>query len=139
MHITAYLFFNGNCKEVLEFYGKAIGATTDYIFTYGASPAAAHMPPEMHDKVINAAFRIGDSLLMASDCPPGKACGDPAGFSICINVSSVAEAETIFNGLAGESRAIVMALGPTFFAEAFGQLIDKFGVNWMVIFEKKAA
>ncbi len=135
MHITAYLFFNGNCGEALSFYEKAIGAKLEYSSTYGASPAASHVPAALHDKIINAAFRIGDSLLMASDCPPDKWDGAPAGFSICINTFSVTEAETVFAGLS-DGASITMPLNATFFAERFGQLVDRFGISWMVIFEK---
>lgn len=135
MHITAYLFFNGNCAEALSFYEKAIGAKLGFSSTYGASPAADHVPAEMHDKIINASFNIGDSLLMASDGMSDKA-SKHTGFSICINTASVEEAEKIFAGLS-EGAAITTAMAPTFFAERFGQLVDRFGVSWMVIFEKK--
>jgi uncharacterized glyoxalase superfamily protein PhnB len=33
---------------------------------------------------------------------------------------------------------VFVALGPTFFAERFGMLKDKFGTPWMVICERKA-
>jgi len=135
MHITAYLFFNGNCAEALSFYEKAIGAKLGYSSTYGASPAAAHTPPEMADKIINASFTIGDSLLMASDGMSAES-ATHTGFSICINTSSVEEAETIFAGLC-DGGHIKMAIAPIFFAERFGQVVDRFGVSWMVIFEKK--
>lgn len=135
MHTTAYLFYNGNCAEALSFYEKAIGATIDYTMTYGGSPAAAHVPPAMHDKIINAAFHIGETRLMASDGTAEES-AKHAGFAICISVFSVAEAEKIFAGLS-DGATITMALAETFFAERFGQLVDRFGVSWMVIFEKK--
>ena len=135
MHVTAYLFFNGNCAEALSFYEKAVGATLGASYTYGASPAASHVPAEMKDKIINASFTIGDSEIMASDCPPDKWFGKPTAFSLTIGTASVEEAETVFAGLS-DGATITMAMAPTFFAERFGQLVDRFGVSWMVIFEK---
>lgn len=139
MHTTAYLFFNGNCLEALSFYEKALGAKIQYVSTYGASPAASHCPPEMHDKVINANFLIGETQLMASDSPPQMweaGGGRHGGFAICVNTFSDEEAEKVFAGLS-EGGKVTMALGPTFFAHRFGQLDDRFGISWMVIFEKK--
>jgi PhnB protein len=125
MHTTAYLFYNGNCAEALAFYEKAIGATIDYTMTYGSSPAAEHVPAAMH----------GDTQLMASDGTAEES-AKHAGFAICISVSSVAEAEKIFAALS-DGATITMAMSETFFAERFGQFVDRFGVPWMVIFEKK--
>lgn len=136
MHVTAYLFYNGNCAEALAFYEKAIGAKIDYCNTYGSSPAAEHLPAEMKGLIINAAFRIGDSLLMASDARPDLWKGAPQGFAICINTASVEEAEKVYTGLLDGAQEIRMPLGSTFFAERFGYVIDKFGVAWMIIFEK---
>ena len=136
MQATPYLFFNGNCAAALEFYGKAIGAHVEGSMTYGTSPAASHMPPAMHDKIIHAMFRIGDTQVMASDCPPEQWGGAPTGFSLCIGVTSAAEAEALFAGLSDGGK-VFMAMGPTFFAERFGSATDKFGIPWMVIFEKQ--
>jgi PhnB protein len=135
MQATPYLFFNGNCAEALEFYGKAIGAQVESSMTYGTSPAASHMPQDMHDKIIHAMFRIGDTQVMASDCPPEQWGGAPTGFALSIKADSAAEAEAAFAGLADGGK-VSMAIGPTFFAERFGQVTDKFGILWMVIFEK---
>lgn len=136
MNVTPYLFYNGNCAEALAFYGQAVGAKTCYVMTYGASPAAGHVPAAMADKVINAGFTIGESMLMASDCPPDKWCRPPFGFAVCIGTASNEEAERLFAGLS-DGAEIQMAMGETFFAHRFGQLVDKFGIAWMVIHEKK--
>jgi PhnB protein len=40
----------------------------------------------------------------------------------------------MFNALA-EGGQVIMPLGKTFYARAFGMLADKFGVHWMIIFE----
>jgi len=137
MHITAYLFFNGNCAEALAFYEKAVGAVRGETHTYGGMPGAEkHVPADKHDQIMNASFHIGDSLLMASDAIMGEPT-IPGGFSICINATSVEEAQKVFAGLS-EGGTVTMALGKTFFSECYGQLVDRFGIAWMVIFEKAA-
>ncbi len=135
MQVTAYLFFNGNCAEAMSFYEKAAGAKLGQVFTYGTSPAAGHVPADLQDKIMHTSFHIGDSLLMASDCPPDKWAGAPAAFSLSISTASAEEAENVFAGLSDGAK-ITMAMGSTFFAARFGQLVDRFGVSWMVISEK---
>jgi PhnB protein len=50
-------------------------------------------------------------------------------------VDSDAEAEGIFAALAGGGQ-ILMPIAETFFATRFGQVRDRFGVNWMILHER---
>jgi PhnB protein len=90
-------------------------------------------PPGSADKVMHAAFRIGDATVMASD---GRCEGKPKfeGFSLTISAASDAEAEKLFGALA-DGGQVQMPLGKTFFASKFGMVADRFGVSWMVIVE----
>ena len=49
-----------------------------------------------------------------------------------INVDSDGDAERIFAALADGGRTF-MPMQETFFATRFGQLQDRFGINWMII------
>ena len=46
-----------------------------------------------------------------------------------------AEAEKMFAAL-GQGGKVTMPMSETFFAHKFGQVADKFGVNWMVLAPK---
>ena len=59
-----------------------------------------------------------------------------SGFSLTIAVSEVNEAERIFKAL-GEGGQVQMPMSETFFAHRFGMVADRFGVSWMVLFEKQ--
>lgn len=128
MHVTPYLFYNGNCEEALHFYERAVGAVIGVVSRFGDSPMPS--PPGMADKVINAGFRIGDTELLASDNPNPS--GKPTGFSLCITAATPAEAKKSFDAMA-EGGTVTMPMSPTFFAAAFGMLTDRFGQPWMVI------
>jgi PhnB protein len=54
---------------------------------------------------------------------------------LSLSVDSSEEAERIYAALA-EGGEVFMKIGETFFAFRFGQLRDKFGINWMVIHER---
>jgi PhnB protein len=88
------------------------------------------MPDCFEEKVMHASFRIGETMLMASD---GQCDGEAnfEGFSLSITVSDEAEADRVFAALA-EGGLITMPLEKTFWAPKFGMLQDRFGVGWMV-------
>ena len=136
INATPYIFFDGNCAEALKFYENVLGARTEFKMTYGESPAAAHLPAAMHDKVIHARFRIGDSVILASDDGSGHPAGKASRFSVTLHTEKAAEAERIFRELS-EGGNVTMAMNKTFFAERFGSASDKFGIPWMVICEKE--
>jgi len=137
-HIQPYLFFEGRTEEALEFYRKALGAEVQFLMRYKESPEPAQGPggkPPPGDKVMHAAFKVGDSLLMASD---GMCSGKPhfGGFSLSYPAKDEADAKRRFDALAAGGK-VGMPLGETFFAKAFGMVTDKFGVGWMVLAGQK--
>lgn len=133
MQIQPYLFFDGRCEEALEFYKAAAGAKVEMLMRYRENPERnkSMEPPGAEDKVMHSSFKIGDTMVMASD---GHCTGKPKfdGFSLAVSVKDAAEADKIYAGLSkgGEPS---MPLTKTFFSPKFGMLRDKFGVNWMVM------
>ncbi len=79
---------------------------------------------------MHANFRIGESLLMASD---GECAGEPefAGVSLSISPPDEAEAKRLFDALL-EGGEVILPLGKTFWSPAFGMLKDRFGLSWMI-------
>jgi PhnB protein len=131
MQVQPYLFLDGRCEEALEFYGKALGAKVAMILRFKESPDQTMVRPGSENKIMHAAFRIGDTTLLASD---GMCQGQAAfqGFALSISVANEAEAQQCFTALAdgGEVR---MPLAETFFSPSFGMVADRFGVTWMVL------
>ena len=132
--IQPYLFFEGRTEEALEFYKKALGAEVQMMMRFSDSPEPAKYPdgsaPPAH-KIMHSALKIGDTVVMASDgfCS-GKA--NFGGFSLSYPATDEADAKRRFQALA-EGGQVQMPLAETFFARAFGNVIDRFGVSWMVI------
>ena len=100
-------------------------------FKDSPEPPDQKMAPASGENVMHASFRIGDSVVMASD---GFGKGKPVfqGVSLSLAVNSVAEADRYFSALA-KGGTIQQPLTKTFFAPSFGMVTDKFGVPWMVI------
>lgn len=129
--VQPYLFFNGRCEEALEFYRKAVGAEVEMLSRFKDAPEQPGMAqPGMENKVMHASFRIGETILMASD---GRCDGQPRfeGFSLSIVVPDDEKADSVFKAI-GEGGKVTMPLEKTFWAPKFGMLEDRFGVGWMV-------
>ena len=131
--IQSYLFFDGKCEEAIEFYKKALGAELNMLMRYKDSPEPPPpgCGPVDSNKVMHAQFRIGDTVVMASD---GRATGNPdfKGFALALTVKTEAEAEKAFDALANGGK-VEAPLTKTFFSPRFGMVADKFGVFWMVL------
>jgi PhnB protein len=138
MQVQPYLFFDGRCEEAIEFYKGALGIKVEMMMRFkdNPDPQPGSCPPGADDKVMHAAFRVGDSLVMASD---GMAKGHPEfkGFTLSVDAKTEAEADRLFAAL-GNGGQVQMPLTKTFFSPRFGMVADKFGVSWMVIVPPKA-
>jgi PhnB protein len=135
-YVQAYLFFNGRCEEALEFYRSALGAQVEMFSRFKDAPEPGMAQPGMENKVMHASFRVGETLVMASD---GRGGGQLRfeGFSLAITVPDEEKADKIFDALADGGK-ITMPLEKTFWAPKFGMVEDRFGVGWMVSVLHKA-
>ena len=136
MDVQAYLSFQGRTQEALDFYASAIGAKVDMVMRFKDAPPEmqSQIAPAMKEKVMHAAFHVGNTQLMATD---GDCNNTPtfSGISLTLNAGSNEEADKMFAAL-GKGGQVQMPLNETFFAHRFGVLADKFGVKWMVLHPK---
>lgn len=125
--VNPYISYKGNCQEAIDFYKKALGAELIFSQTWGESPMSE---PGIEDKIMHATIKVGDSTIMMADTPESDV---PAGsnISLAIGLNEIDKARTMFNNLS-DGGNVTMPLDKTFWAEAFGMLTDKFGINWMV-------
>ncbi|HKY91467.1 MAG TPA: VOC family protein [Nevskiaceae bacterium] len=134
MQIQPYLFFEGRCEEAINHYKKAIGAEPQFLMRNKEAPEPGHadrLGPGAADKIMHASFKVGDTVVMASD---GMCSGKPnfGGISLSIEADTEAQAKKLFDGLA-EGGQVQQPLIKTFFSPAFGMVADRFGVSWMVV------
>jgi PhnB protein len=135
MQVQSYLMFNGRTEEALEFYKKAIGAKVEMMMRFKEAPEG-QCAPGAENKIMHSSFKVGDTVLMASD---GVCNGEQAefkGISLTLNPKTEAECERLFNALADGGK-VFQPLIKTFFSPKFGVVTDKFGVNWMVLVDQQ--
>lgn len=130
MNVSTYINFGGNCREALDYYTKHLGAKVQTVMTYSQMPGGRpEGAPEMSpNAIMHAAFRLGETLLMAADAPQY----DPMrSVYLMLDPGSIPDSERVFAALA-DGGEVFMPLTETFFAHRFGRLRDRFGVNWML-------
>lgn len=130
--IEPYLTFSGRCEEALEFYKQALGANVVMVMRFDESPdpvPEGMLATGFEKKIMHAAFRVGNSMIMASDgCNDSEKFG---GFSLSISLADEDAARKYFAALS-EGGKVNMPLGKTFWSPLFGMVEDRFGVNWMI-------
>jgi len=131
---NAYLNFDGNCEEAMNFYAEVLGGKILFMMKAKGSPMEAQCPPDFLDKIMHARIQVGTTLIMASDSPHGRY-NKPQSFAINVGTDEPAEADRIYAALA-EGGAQTMPIAETFWAQRFGMCTDRFGTPWMVNCEK---
>ena len=129
---TAYLAFDGNCAEAMHFYEQALDAKLQTLMSNGQSPMAPHIPPEHHGRILHAYLVLpGAGALMAADCMPEMPYEGMKGFSLTLNYSTVEQAQSVFKALS-QGGKVTMPMQPSFWANTWGMLTDRFGTPWII-------
>lgn len=132
--MNGYLHFNGNCREAMTFYKECLGGEL-VMQAVGESPMAAQMPPAMHNNILHSSLAKDGFTLMASDImgPEGVIKGNT--MSLLLDCSSAEEIQTLFTKLSSGGE-VGHPLEETWWGATFGELTDKYGINWLFNFDK---
>ncbi|UFH54347.1 VOC family protein [Spirosoma sp. KNUC1025] len=131
--INAYLGFNGNCCEAMTFYKECLGGALT-LQTIGESPMGEQAPKEVHQQILHAYLQKGPLLLMGSDMP-GTSLVAGNSVTLALMCSTEDEIKTFFGKLS-EDGQIKDPLADTFWGAIYGSLVDKFGINWLLNYDK---
>ena len=129
MQLHIYVNYKDNCREAFAFYEKHLGGKITVTMTHGESPQPSQLGPEWKNAVLHASIELGGTTLLGADIPNAEPMRSAY---LTLAVDSDAEAERIFTVLSDGGRAL-MPMIETFFATRFGQVRDRFGVNWMIL------
>jgi PhnB protein len=125
--LNPYLRFNGDAREALEFYHSVFGGDLR-VSTFGEF---GMQDTPQADQVMHGQLESDlGYTIMASDTPPGM--GYHPGDTITVSLSGDEEVlRTYFEKLA-EGGKIGTPLEKQMWGDEYGDLTDRFGVNWMV-------
>ena len=130
MAYRPYLFFGGNCREALTRYQEIFGG--DLTLLTMKDVPGEEPPADKADLIIHAALVVGDDVLMASDDPMSEDFGPVQGMMVSYDAADLDTANRVFDALA-EGGTVTQKLEPTFFSEAFGMCVDRYGTPWMIV------
>ena len=129
MKLHPYFIFNGQAKAALDFYSAALGLEIGEMSTYGSSPVPHQA--EHRDWIMHAALNWkGETLAMFGDSPDLKLTQNP-NVHISLNYTDLEEMKSAFTRLS-QGGEITMPLEKQFWNATYGQLIDQFGIHWMM-------
>lgn len=136
VRLIPYLVMDGNAKEAIHFYEKALDAQVLFSQSFGEMPENPDfpLPAEAKDRISHATIRVGESELMFSDTFPGQPHQSGNQVTICITTDDAEKAKQMFEALT-DGGQVTMPLQETFFSPAYGSVTDKFGVNFQVFTE----
>lgn len=133
--LNPFLRFNdGKCREAMNFYKECFGGELSFM-TLGESPMAKEMPPEKHNLIMHAELKSGKLVFYGSDMMRDTAViGDNVGMAL--NCESEEEMKSIFAKLS-EGGEVFMPIEDAFWGALFGMVTDKYGIEWMLNYQKK--
>lgn len=127
--LVPYLVFDGKTtSEAMNFYKEIFGGE---LISQTFGEAGVSHTEEDKDLIIHSELKADGFSFMASTGHPGET----VKFGDNISMSLIGEDEDQltewFNKLA-EGGKVILPLGKQFWGDTYGQLTDKFGINWSV-------
>lgn len=137
LKISAYLGFNGQCREAMEFYKECLGGELQ-LMPYEGSPMMEGQPEENKDHIMHAYLSSDDIILMGSDMG-GDSMVPGTNVSICLHgdYEATEKITDAFNKLSA-GATVTGPLKEEFFG-MYGDLTDKYGFRWMFQSDAKPA
>ncbi|NBI30230.1 VOC family protein [Chengkuizengella marina] len=134
LQLSPYLMMNGNGKEVIEFYKKALDAEILYYQSLGnmCENSDYPIPEEAKELVGYASLKIGNSILMLSDSHPGQPHQIGNQVTICITADDNEKCKQIFEALQDNGGQVIMPLQKAPISPSYGIVTDRFGVTFQI-------
>ena len=133
--INAYINFEGNCREVMTFYKECLDAELN-MQTIEGSPVEAQCPAGIKHQILHASLTKDALILMGSDMQqPGGNFTKGNNIALSLNCRSGEEIKTFFSKLS-EGGRISHNLMESFWGATFGVFTDKYGIRWMLNYDK---
>jgi PhnB protein len=125
---TPYLILSGKAPRAIDFYQRALGATTEVVMRFGDMDASC--PEAQRNRIMHAALRVGSALLMLSDGGPGDTPPTGGPVNVALDFDAPEETRRCFDALATSGK-VVQPIAPAPWGALYGELVDEFGIRWM--------
>ena len=136
--LVPYINFADQGREAIEFYKSIFGGEADVTLVKDG-PMAANSPKEWGDRIFHLDYKAGDIHILGSDIisdQAGKEVGNV--FSLALMCDSAEQLQGYFDKLSDGGK-VVWPAADSEWGSIFGQVVDKYGLQWMLNFDKKQA
>lgn len=134
-----YLFFDGNCREAMNYYQTILGGSLEMSSMaemQGAEPSTS----TDDERIMHARLVSGDFRLMASDIIKGQEHVVGTNVHLSLLGTNESKLRALFLSFAEQGGKVDLPLEKQFWGDIFGMVTDKYGVHWLVnITEEKKA
>lgn len=132
--LNPFIRFNeSKCREAMNFYRECLGGELNFMTVKG-SPMEKDVSEDKHDLIMHSTLTKDDWMLIGSDMMRDQAViGDNVGISF--ECESEDEIKTVFSKLSKDGE-VFMPLEDVFWGALFGLVTDKYGVEWMLNYQK---
>jgi PhnB protein len=128
---NAHIAYDGECEAAFQLYQRVFGGKIQTMLRYGESPMADSVLPQYRNRIIHATLQLDTYELAGADVFSPEQYRKPQGFCVTINLSDLARAQLIFDGLAA-GGSVLVPLEKTFWADAYAMFTDRFGAPWEI-------
>lgn len=137
--INTYLNFQGNTEEAFNFYKSVFGGEFSSVVRFKDMPMEGFTIPDADaDKIMHISLPVGPNhILMGTDALESVGQKIVYGNNLYISVhpKSKEEADRIFNQLSANGK-VEMPVADQVWGDYFGSFVDKYGIPWMINFNK---
>ncbi|SCT93031.1 Glyoxalase family protein [Staphylococcus xylosus] len=133
--VSPYLFFNGTCREALQFYSEILEGTIKGVMTYGEANEKVADDPE---RVIHSQLEVDGQLFMLSDIPKDdNSMLQDRNVYIVLEFDSEEALTCAYNQLKADGE-VQMELDDMFWGAKYAKLIDKYDIGWDLSYTKSS-
>ncbi len=138
MKITSYLVFNGQAEEAANFYAGVLGGRLENLTRFGDFPPGTEweVPAEYAQKVGHCCIVFQGGAMSVADTLPSDPRVFGNGAMLTLSCDSLEQAEAVYAHFAAEAQNISCPMQEVFYAKRYGELTDKFGVLWAIMYSE---
>lgn len=124
--ITTELWYNGNCREAIDFYQKSFNAELMGDISFGPDGKS----------VMHAMLKIGDSNFMMADAWPGAWEKGPVDHTTAGIFLYVEDCDSVYDKALNSGCTVMIEMMDAFWGDRMGKVKDPFGHTWSIASNK---